>query len=309
VFKETPTNRKKRTSSEERWRNSGGAKGSRNLPAGGEPQIRRRYGRICQPHASTSTYRYHEYSLLRLDPDTGTLVEDRANLLFHVIAPGGSTVSNQRGRQSRPVENVSMGTNILQRRVASSLDAGQLGGHGLQQQQQASVEGWGGGPVSPVRHNDGTTVPGRVCAEETALLPAEVVRMLTDTAFCPGPRPSIFDVRQARWLFKELAVGRKKRCVQDDRWRNSGGAKGSRTLPAGGPPQIRRRYGAICKSRNPQTVGLRYHEYSLLNVDPTLGEPQENRDAILFHVIPPFLPSPNLSWQTGPASISPEQQA
>jgi len=48
VFKESAPNRKKRAPTEQRWRNSGGAKGSRTLPAGGDDQIRRRYGRINQ---------------------------------------------------------------------------------------------------------------------------------------------------------------------------------------------------------------------------------------------------------------------
>ena len=54
-----------------------------------------------------------------------------------------------------------------------------------------------------------------------------------------------------QWVFKESAPNRKKRAPTEQRWRNSGGAKGSRTLPAGGDDQIRRRYGRINQTSTP----------------------------------------------------------
>ena len=54
-----------------------------------------------------------------------------------------------------------------------------------------------------------------------------------------------------QWVFKESVPNRKKRAPTEQRWRNSGGAKGSRTLPAGGDDQIRRRYGRINQTSTP----------------------------------------------------------
>ena len=172
-----------------------------------------------------------------------------------------------------------------------------------------------GGAVAVPSDGAGAPAEGlQGTAAEDTLTPSVAVRMLRDDKFDPGPRPSVFDLGASKWLFKESGASRKKRGVHDDRWRNSGGAKGARNLPAGGPPLIRRRYGAICKSQNAEAVGLRYHEYTLL--EPTGGgQVEENRSVIVFHVIPPpefcqaaaQLPAPTQA-QAEPQRPEPEQQ-
>ena len=88
--------------------------------------------------------------------------------------------------------------------------------------------------------------------------------------------------------------------VMPDRWRNSGGGKGSSDLPKGSPqPTVRRRYGAVVPAA--ATVGssssqrklkrehsLRYYEYTLLEHKPN-GEVGEH-ECYLFHVIRPGVP-------------------
>ena len=115
LFKETGTDRNRRRHSEaDRWRNSGGKAGARDLPAGA-PVVRRRYGKLtpaatnapllawCAPppppgekrKAAQRTTRptakegfaYHEYTLL--DPskqrEDGALQDDVSRYLFHVV--------------------------------------------------------------------------------------------------------------------------------------------------------------------------------------------------------------------------------
>ena len=80
-----------------------------------------------------------------------------------------------------------------------------------------------------------------------------------------------------------------------DRWRNSGGGKGSSDLPRGAPkPTVRRRYGAVVPANPTPGHGsnqhklkrensLRYYEYTLLDhtADGAVGE----HECYLFHVI------------------------
>jgi len=88
--------------------------------------------------------------------------------------------------------------------------------------------------------------------------------------------------------------------VMPDRWRNSGGGKGSSDLPKGSPkPTVRRRYGAVvpaastvAKSSNQRKLkkenSLRYYEYTLLEhkANGDVGE----HECYLFHVIRPGVP-------------------
>ena len=90
--------------------------------------------------------------------------------------------------------------------------------------------------------------------------------------------------------------------VMPDRWRNSGGGKGSSDLPKGSPePTVRRRYGAVVpatptvangsnhrKLKKEKEKSLRYYEYTLLEhkANGELGE----HECYLFHVIRPGVP-------------------
>lgn len=84
--------------------------------------------------------------------------------------------------------------------------------------------------------------------------------------------------------------------VMPDRWRNSGGGKGSSDLPKGSPkPIVRRRYGAVVpaaatagNSKLKKENSLRYYEYTLLNHQAN-GEVGEH-ECYLFHVIRPGVP-------------------
>eukprot|EP01052_Picozoa_sp_SAG31_P034238 SAG31_NODE_3972_length_3704_cov_2.551734_3_plen_743_part_00 len=117
-----------------------------------------------------------------------------------------------------------------------------------------------------------------------------VLEYLMDEKFCPGPRPMLFDPARDGCLFKEERMARCHRRLQADRWKHSGGAKGARDLPAGGPPQLRRRYGTILpfgyrKAAADDKPRFRYRQYNRLFTDPKTGEVREDVDCVLFHVI------------------------
>lgn len=94
--------------------------------------------------------------------------------------------------------------------------------------------------------------------------------------------------------------GAEGQTVVPDRWRNSGGGKGSSDLPKGSPkPTVRRRYGAVVPAAPTAAIGsnqrklkkensLRYYEYTLLEhkANGELGE----HECYLFHVIRPGVP-------------------
>jgi hypothetical protein len=70
---------------QDRWHNSGGVKGSRDLPLV-EPLVRRRYGSLIPAGAAKSAgLRYHEYALLKTDGTDASMTEDGTVRLFHVM--------------------------------------------------------------------------------------------------------------------------------------------------------------------------------------------------------------------------------
>jgi hypothetical protein len=139
-----------------------------------------------------------------------------------------------------------------------------------------------------------------------------VIGLLKDEAFAPGPRPFYFSGvvaqspsgRGGGWVFKETGEERgQRRPKLADHWRNTGGIKGARNLPAtGGPPQLRRRYGKLTPDASnlplvewtrgtvrgtlkPRKPTLSFHEYTLLS-EGAGGEIEENKGVYLFHVVP-----------------------
>jgi hypothetical protein len=126
---------------------------------------------------------------------------------------------------------------------------------------------------------------------EESLLPLEkVLAYLTDDNFGPGSRPMLYSAENDGVLFKEKRLARCHRRLQADRWKHSGGAKGARDLPAGGPPQLRRRYGTILpygyrKAPTDDKPRYRYRQYNRLFTDAATGELKEDVDCVLFHVI------------------------
>ena len=97
VFKECPKQRR-RAKKSDRWANSGGMKGSRDLPYNSAcPFVRRRYGSVFahnDPHAKGK--RYYEYTLLH-QRDDGTTYEDKSATLLHILPGPGET---DRGRRA-----------------------------------------------------------------------------------------------------------------------------------------------------------------------------------------------------------------
>ena len=76
----------------DRWHNSGGIKGSRDMPPN-LPLVRRRYGAVVQADGSKG-FRYHEYTRVRIVESLAidgsgrmerTIAEDRSVVLFHVM--------------------------------------------------------------------------------------------------------------------------------------------------------------------------------------------------------------------------------
>eukprot|EP01048_Picozoa_sp_COSAG05_P007238 COSAG05_NODE_505_length_9196_cov_3.893591_6_plen_317_part_00 len=107
IYKECPKQRR-RAKKSDRWANSGGMRGSRDLPYNSAtPFIRRRYGSVFT-HGDTISKgkRYYEYTLLRTLPD-GTIEEDKSCTLFHILPGPGET---DRGRRFAPPMSSGMTT-------------------------------------------------------------------------------------------------------------------------------------------------------------------------------------------------------
>eukprot|EP01049_Picozoa_sp_SAG25_P014119 SAG25_NODE_2395_length_1654_cov_1.477170_1_plen_282_part_10 len=99
IYKEMPKQRR-RAKKSDRWANSGGKRGSRDLPYNSPtPFIRRRYGSVFPvpqgPTDKPKGKRYYEYTLLRPAAD-GTIEEDKTRTLFHILPSPGDT---DRGRK------------------------------------------------------------------------------------------------------------------------------------------------------------------------------------------------------------------
>ena len=97
VYKECPKQRR-RAKNSDRWANSGGMKGSRDLPYNSPtPFVRRRYGSVFSHHESSGKgKRYYEYTLLHQRED-GTTYEDKSASLFHILPGPGETDRGRRG--------------------------------------------------------------------------------------------------------------------------------------------------------------------------------------------------------------------
>ena len=72
----------------DRWHNSGGVRGARDMPKNATPLVRRRYGSVAQ-HGQI-LYRFHEYSSLAVVQDPTApggqrIDEDRSTVVFHVM--------------------------------------------------------------------------------------------------------------------------------------------------------------------------------------------------------------------------------
>ena len=96
IYKECPKQRR-RAKNSDRWANSGGMKGSRDLPYNSpKPFVRRRYGSVFSHRDQSSKgKRYYEYTLLH-QRDDGTTYEDKSASLFHILPGPGET---DRGRR------------------------------------------------------------------------------------------------------------------------------------------------------------------------------------------------------------------
>jgi hypothetical protein len=92
VFKEDsrdrgPNARHKIDKKADRWHNSGGVRGARDMPTE-RPLVRRRYGSVSR--GGTILWRFHEYSLVKRVEDPASedgyrMDEDRATTVFHVM--------------------------------------------------------------------------------------------------------------------------------------------------------------------------------------------------------------------------------
>jgi len=92
VFKEdsrnrAPNGRTRVDKKADRWHNSGGVRGARDMPTE-RPLVRRRYGSVSR--AGTILWRFHEYSLVKKVPDPDAkdgyrMDEDRSTVVFHVM--------------------------------------------------------------------------------------------------------------------------------------------------------------------------------------------------------------------------------
>jgi hypothetical protein len=90
-----------------------------------------------------------------------------------------------------------------------------------------------------------------------------------------GPRPALLPDTEGTALHNQIffEAEKKRRPPPSDRWRASGGLKGSTTWPLEGAPRVRRRYGRVSgpqdKEGKPDRLGrLRFLEYSLIAAPP-----------------------------------------
>jgi hypothetical protein len=284
LFKEVTSERStRRPSGADRWRNTGGAKGARNLHMDGPPQLRRRYGKVLpaeenqplldwersvQPVDSTKALRlsYHEYTLLGSPEGSSEVAEDKSAYLFHVVPTQGLAAAVPRLGLPASVK--------LSRDESTELTAILRG-----ESYQTAGEELAGSANEAAAAMEAT--------EADDLPVEELVRMLCDTEFEPGRRPPLLDPARYGWVFKESGK-QPRRGKNMDRWKHSGGVKGARDIQLNGVvPVVRRRYGVIIAAGT-GTVAFRFHQYSLL-APPAAGQDgcsfvEDSSSPVLFHV-------------------------
>jgi hypothetical protein len=115
VFKERP---KRRATLSDRWSNSGGMKGGRDLPFDSVcPFVRRRYGTVSGKH-------YYEYTLLH--KRSSCIFEDKSATLFHIL-PTPPVLGDgrraervvQAGEQPVSVDRTAATASVVQRQPCS----------------------------------------------------------------------------------------------------------------------------------------------------------------------------------------------
>ena len=116
----------------------------------------------------------------------------------------------------------------------------------------------------------------------------QAYELLIEDSFQPGHRtPLIRKDSQGLYqtaLYKECPKRRLRVEPGADRWRNSGGEKGSSFLRnTAGVQVIRRRYGTVTQADGTR---LKYHEYNLVHQDLVTGKLWDGKEATLFHVLP-----------------------
>jgi hypothetical protein len=162
LYKECPKQRR-RPKNSDRWANSGGQKGSRDLPYKCQhPFVRRRYGTVTclaaaqgDDDAAVTTKRYYEYTLLMHDPSTGgSVVEDKMRTIFHVLPPNATT---DRGLRDK------VASNTKQTKAAAAAAADKL-------LEQAGGRGRSG--TGELRYAGGTRPPKRRRRVSAAAAPA-----------------------------------------------------------------------------------------------------------------------------------------
>lgn len=106
VFKEQSADKRRRGTSQDRWKHSGGKKGARNLAvmADGEPLVRRRYGNVIHSGTKTAAFRYHSYTLLDVAAAAGNAEPSEVEhtpTVYHVLPIGGASGTAGEGQQRR----------------------------------------------------------------------------------------------------------------------------------------------------------------------------------------------------------------
>ena len=137
-------------------------------------------------------------------------------------------------------------------------------------------------------HHDAQRWAAHVQAGMEGVLSCEqAYELLVADSFQPGHRDPLLrktrhGLQQA--LFKECPKRRLKGEPGADRWRNSGGEKGSSFLRnKEGVQVIRRRYGTVSQADGTK---LKYHEYNLVNQDQSTGKLADSKGVTLFHLLP-----------------------
>jgi len=301
VYKETGDQRRKRRSrSSDRWRNTGGAKGGRDLPLNvPAPLLRRRYGSLTpaaknvqllgwiQANAGQikTRFSYHEYTLLQKGADGG-IAEDKTVVLFHILPPKACA-------EAVPRLGLPKGLSL------SDVECTQL-------EAILRVEGY-----MHTAQSDTVAQDNRASNLFEHFSVVKLVRLLCDTEFQPGGRPVILDPARSGWVFKESGP-QARRGRNSDRWKYSGGLKGGcdvcldpeqvsavlrqqeYSLPQAVVTRLkatgavaRRRYGVVFRPGH-KVAAFRYHQYTLLS--PASGvdnfQSEDPTSPILYHVFP-----------------------
>lgn len=199
-------------------------------------------------------------------------------------------VPAQRGKHPLPVPSYELAQELAPHGAvggrAAALPLGREGGDAAAALDAADSDD---GSAVPAPKNDPERWSSHTQASMEGVLSCEqVYELLIADSFQPGHRTPVIqkDPRGLHQpaLYKECPKRRLKGEPGADRWRNSGGEKGTSFLRnKKGVQVVRRRYGTVSQTDGTK---LKFHEYNLVHQDPESSRLLDSKVATLFHLLP-----------------------